>query len=148
MIAPLRPGVTPAQASAPVIETERLRLRQWQGSEIVLDRVPGQDAGHGHPVVSPATVDVVSEAAHHAVEQKSVAREHDVRSAVEHPSVDRRGDRMTSSTRACLDQHEVEICEKGQRQAAGSRPKNAQGRAHVVVQAAVTRAKCTTVTAG
>jgi len=32
MIAPLRPGV--AQANAAVIETERLRLRQWQGSDM------------------------------------------------------------------------------------------------------------------
>jgi RimJ/RimL family protein N-acetyltransferase len=35
MIAPLRPGVTPAQANSPIIETERLRLRQWQGSDMV-----------------------------------------------------------------------------------------------------------------
>jgi len=34
IIAPLRPGVTPAQASGTVIETERLRLRQWQGSDM------------------------------------------------------------------------------------------------------------------
>ena len=34
MIAPLRPGVTPAQAGGPVIETERLRLRQWQGGNM------------------------------------------------------------------------------------------------------------------
>src|SRR5258706_8598058 len=34
MIAPLRPGVTPEPASAPVIETERLRLRQWQGGDM------------------------------------------------------------------------------------------------------------------
>jgi RimJ/RimL family protein N-acetyltransferase len=32
MIAPLRPGVT--LAHGPVIETERLRLRQWQGSDM------------------------------------------------------------------------------------------------------------------
>ena len=34
MIASLRPGVTLPQASGPVIETERLRLRQWQGNDM------------------------------------------------------------------------------------------------------------------
>jgi RimJ/RimL family protein N-acetyltransferase len=34
MIAPLKPGVTPAQANGPVIETERLLLRQWQGRDM------------------------------------------------------------------------------------------------------------------
>lgn len=33
MIAPLRPGVTLAQDSGPVIETERLLLRQWHGRD-------------------------------------------------------------------------------------------------------------------
>ena len=31
MIAPLKPGVTLPQANGPVIETERLILRQWRG---------------------------------------------------------------------------------------------------------------------
>jgi RimJ/RimL family protein N-acetyltransferase len=34
MIAPLRPGVTLPQANGPVIETERLLLRQWQGRDM------------------------------------------------------------------------------------------------------------------
>jgi RimJ/RimL family protein N-acetyltransferase len=33
MIAPLKPGVTLAHADGPVIETERLRLRQWRGDD-------------------------------------------------------------------------------------------------------------------
>ena len=36
MIVPVvRPGVTLAQPNAPVIETERLRLRQWRASDVV-----------------------------------------------------------------------------------------------------------------
>src|SRR3954453_23109539 len=36
MIVPVvRPGVTLAQPNAPVIETERLRLRQWRVSDVV-----------------------------------------------------------------------------------------------------------------
>src|SRR5260370_642723 len=34
MIAPLRPGAALAQINGPVIETERLILRQWRGSDI------------------------------------------------------------------------------------------------------------------
>ena len=34
MIAPLRPGVTLAQPGGPVVETERLRLRQWCSADI------------------------------------------------------------------------------------------------------------------
>ena len=34
MIAPLKPGVTLPQANGPVIETERLMLRQWQERDI------------------------------------------------------------------------------------------------------------------
>ena len=34
MIAPLRPGVALPQANGPVIETERLLLRQWQGRDM------------------------------------------------------------------------------------------------------------------
>jgi RimJ/RimL family protein N-acetyltransferase len=35
MIAPLRPGVaTPAQPNGPVIETERLKLRQWRVADV------------------------------------------------------------------------------------------------------------------
>jgi hypothetical protein len=34
MIASLKPGVTLAQANGPVIETERLILRQWQSADM------------------------------------------------------------------------------------------------------------------
>jgi RimJ/RimL family protein N-acetyltransferase len=34
MIAPLRPGVTLAQTGGPVIETARLKLRQWRSADI------------------------------------------------------------------------------------------------------------------
>jgi RimJ/RimL family protein N-acetyltransferase len=34
MIAPLKPGVTLAYLSGPVLETERLRLRQWREADI------------------------------------------------------------------------------------------------------------------
>ena len=34
MIAPLRPGVTLAQRGGPVVETARLRLRQWRSADI------------------------------------------------------------------------------------------------------------------
>jgi len=34
MIAPLRPGVSLAQPNGPVVETARLRLRQWRGADI------------------------------------------------------------------------------------------------------------------
>jgi RimJ/RimL family protein N-acetyltransferase len=34
MIAPPRPGATPAHINGPMIETERLILRQWRGSDI------------------------------------------------------------------------------------------------------------------
>jgi RimJ/RimL family protein N-acetyltransferase len=62
MIAPLRPGVTPAQASAPVIETERLRLRQWQGSDMAPYTAMLSDPGtarfitvDGKPVIDEMT---------------------------------------------------------------------------------------------
>ncbi|MDO8400057.1 MAG: GNAT family N-acetyltransferase [Bradyrhizobium sp.] len=34
MIAPLKPGVTLAQPNGPVVETARLRLRQWRSADI------------------------------------------------------------------------------------------------------------------
>ena len=34
MIAPLKPGVTLPQANGPVIETERLILRQWRAADV------------------------------------------------------------------------------------------------------------------
>ena len=37
MIAPLRPGVTLPQDDGPVIETERLLLRQWQGRDMAAE---------------------------------------------------------------------------------------------------------------
>jgi RimJ/RimL family protein N-acetyltransferase len=62
MIAPLRPGVTPAQASAPVIETERLRLRQWQGGDMAPYTAMLSDPGtarfitvDGKPVIDEMT---------------------------------------------------------------------------------------------
>jgi len=62
MIAPLRPGVTPAQAKDPVIETERLRLRQWQGSDMAPYTAMLSDPGtarfitvDGKPVVDEMT---------------------------------------------------------------------------------------------
>jgi RimJ/RimL family protein N-acetyltransferase len=62
MIAPLRPGVTPAQAGGPVIETERLRLRQWQGGNMAPYTAMLSDPGtarfitvDGKPVVDEMT---------------------------------------------------------------------------------------------
>jgi RimJ/RimL family protein N-acetyltransferase len=45
MFAPLRPGVTLAQPSGPVIETERLRLRQWCGADIAPNAAMLADPG-------------------------------------------------------------------------------------------------------
>lgn len=62
MIAPLRPGVVPAQANGPVIETERLRLRQWQGSDMAPYTAMLSDPGtarfitvDGKPVIDEMT---------------------------------------------------------------------------------------------
>src|SRR5437879_6854926 len=62
MIAPLRPGVPPAPANGPVIETERLRLRQWQGSDMAPYTAMLSDPGtarfitvDGKPVVDEMT---------------------------------------------------------------------------------------------
>ena len=60
MIAPLRPGVAPPHG--PVIETERLRLRQWQGSDMAPYTAMLSDPGtarfitvDGKPVVDEMT---------------------------------------------------------------------------------------------
>ena len=45
MIAPLRPGVTLAQSSGPVIETERLILRQWRGTDVAPNTAMLADPG-------------------------------------------------------------------------------------------------------
>ena len=62
MIAPLKPGVTPAQANGPVIETERLLLRQWQGRDMAPYAAMLSDPGtarfitvDGKPVVGAMT---------------------------------------------------------------------------------------------
>jgi RimJ/RimL family protein N-acetyltransferase len=45
MIAPLRPGVTLAQSNGPVIETERLILRQWRGTDVAPNTAMLADPG-------------------------------------------------------------------------------------------------------
>ncbi len=62
MIAPLRPGVTLPQVNGPVIETERLILRQWQGRDIAAYTAMLSDPGtarfitvDGKPVVDEMT---------------------------------------------------------------------------------------------
>ena len=60
MIAPLKPGVTLAQPNGPVIETERLILRQWRGADIGPNTAMLADPGtarfitaDGKPVTEP-----------------------------------------------------------------------------------------------
>jgi RimJ/RimL family protein N-acetyltransferase len=62
MIAPLRPGVTLPQANGLVIETERLLLRQWRGSDMAPYTAMLSDPGtarfitvDGKPVVDEMT---------------------------------------------------------------------------------------------
>ncbi|MEP6840228.1 MAG: GNAT family N-acetyltransferase [Bradyrhizobium sp.] len=62
MIAPLKPGVTLTPASGPIIETERLRLRQWQGGDMAPYTAMLSDPGtarfitvDGKPVVDEMT---------------------------------------------------------------------------------------------
>jgi RimJ/RimL family protein N-acetyltransferase len=45
MIAPLRPGVTLARPNGPLIETERLVLRQWSGADIAPNTAMLADPG-------------------------------------------------------------------------------------------------------
>ncbi len=45
MIAPLKPGVTLAQPDGPVIETERLKLRQWCGADVAPNTAMLSDPG-------------------------------------------------------------------------------------------------------
>jgi RimJ/RimL family protein N-acetyltransferase len=45
MIAPLKPGVTLAQPNGPVIETARLILRQWRGSDVAPNTAMLADPG-------------------------------------------------------------------------------------------------------
>src|SRR5260370_14118854 len=45
MIAPLKPGVTLAQPAGPVIETERLKLRQWCGADVAPNTAMLSDPG-------------------------------------------------------------------------------------------------------
>jgi RimJ/RimL family protein N-acetyltransferase len=45
MIAPLKPGVTLAQPNGPVIETERLILRQWRGADVAPNTAMLADPG-------------------------------------------------------------------------------------------------------
>jgi RimJ/RimL family protein N-acetyltransferase len=44
MIAPRKPGVTPAQPDTPVIETARLKLRQWRGADVAANTAMLSDA--------------------------------------------------------------------------------------------------------
>ena len=62
MIAPLKPGVTLPQANGPVIETERLMLRQWQGRDMAPNTAMLSDPGtarfitvDGKPVIDEMT---------------------------------------------------------------------------------------------
>src|SRR5260370_29327110 len=59
MIAPLKPGITLAQPNGPVIETERLLLRQWRGDDVAPNTAMLADPGtarfitiDGKPVTS------------------------------------------------------------------------------------------------
>src|SRR3981189_911114 len=45
MIAPLKPGITLAQPNGPVIETERLKLRQWCGADVAPNTAMLADPG-------------------------------------------------------------------------------------------------------
>jgi RimJ/RimL family protein N-acetyltransferase len=45
MIAPLKPGVSLASSNGPVIETERLILRQWRGSDVAPNTAMLTDPG-------------------------------------------------------------------------------------------------------
>jgi RimJ/RimL family protein N-acetyltransferase len=47
MLAPLKPGVTLAQPTGPVIETERLKLRPWCGADIEPNTAMLADAASG-----------------------------------------------------------------------------------------------------
>ena len=47
MMAPIKPGVTLAQLDGPVIETERLKLRQWCGADIAPNTAMLADAAAG-----------------------------------------------------------------------------------------------------
>jgi RimJ/RimL family protein N-acetyltransferase len=62
MIAPLKPGLTLAQPNGPVIETERLKLRQWCGADVAQNTAMLADPGtarfitvDGKPVTSDLT---------------------------------------------------------------------------------------------
>src|SRR6478752_5973534 len=45
MLPPLKPGVTLARANGPVIETDRLKLRQWRGSDVAANTAMLSDPG-------------------------------------------------------------------------------------------------------
>src|SRR6266849_3864578 len=45
MMAPIKPGVTLAHLDGPVIETERLKLRQWCGADIAPNTAMLSDPG-------------------------------------------------------------------------------------------------------
>jgi RimJ/RimL family protein N-acetyltransferase len=45
MLPPLKPGVTLAQPNGPVIETERLKLRQWCGADVAANTAMLSDPG-------------------------------------------------------------------------------------------------------
>jgi RimJ/RimL family protein N-acetyltransferase len=45
MLPPLKPGVTLAQPNGPVIETERLKLRQWCGDDVAANTAMLSDPG-------------------------------------------------------------------------------------------------------
>jgi RimJ/RimL family protein N-acetyltransferase len=45
MLPPLKPGVRLAQANGPVIETERLKLRQWCGADVAPNAAMLSDPG-------------------------------------------------------------------------------------------------------
>jgi RimJ/RimL family protein N-acetyltransferase len=45
MLPPLKPGATLSQATGPVIETARLKLRQWRGSDVAANTAMLSDPG-------------------------------------------------------------------------------------------------------
>src|ERR1700692_4836064 len=48
MLPPLKPGVTLPRSDGPVIETERVILRQWRGADVVQNAAMLPDPVSGH----------------------------------------------------------------------------------------------------
>src|ERR1700733_1832196 len=62
MIAPIRPGAALAQLHGPVIETERLKLRQWRGADVAPNTAMLADPGTARFITSdgkPVTDELV-----------------------------------------------------------------------------------------